>query len=96
MARAISLMVGCAIMGDASAVKAGVIELSKDGKVWSRLQSSNHGENMEKPLAVEDGWKFARYRNVSKNKIRVKINQFKFDIRPVASPVEELIDELLK
>ena len=83
-------------LGDASAVKAGVIELSKDGKVWTRLQSSNHGENMEKPLAVEDGWKFARYRNVSKNKIRVKINQFKFDIRPVASAVEELIDELLK
>lgn len=83
-------------LGDNAAVKAGVIELSKDGKIWSKLNSSNHGENMEKPLSVADGWKFARYRNVSDRKVRVKINQFKFDIRPVASATEELIDELLK
>ena len=83
-------------LGDNAAVKAGVIELSKDGKIWSKLNSSNHGENMEKPLSVADGWKFARYRNVSNRKVRVKINQFKFDIRPVASATEELIDELLK
>lgn len=83
-------------LGDNAAVKAGVIELSKDGKIWSKLNTSNHGENMEKPLSVEDGWKFARYRNISKNKVRVKINQFKFDVRSVTSPIEELIDELLK
>ena len=83
-------------LGDNAAVKAGVIELSKDGKIWSKLNTSNHGENMEKPLSVEDGWKFARYRNISKNKVRVKINQFKFDVRSVASPIEELIDELVK
>jgi hyaluronoglucosaminidase len=83
-------------LGDNAAVKAGVIELSKDGKIWSKLNTSNHGENMEKPLSVEDGWKFARYRNISKNKVRVKINQFKFDVRSVTSPIEELMDELLK
>lgn len=83
-------------LGDNAAVKAGVIELSKDGKIWSKLNTANHGENMEKPLSVEDGWKFARYRNISKNKVRVKINQFKFDVRSVASPIEELIDELVK
>lgn len=83
-------------LGDNAAVKAGVIELSKDGKIWLKLNTANHGENMEKPLSVEDGWKFARYRNISKNKVRVKINQFKFDVRSVASPIEELIDELVK
>lgn len=83
-------------LGDNAAVKAGVIELSKDGRAWSKLNTANHGENMEKPLSVADGWKFARYRNVSKNKVRVKINQFKFDVRSVASPIEELMDELLK
>ena len=83
-------------LGDNAAVKAGVIELSKDGKIWSKLNTANHGENMEKPLSVEDGWKFARYRNISKDKVRVKINQFKFDVRSVTSPIEELMDELLK
>lgn len=83
-------------LGGNEPVKAGVIELSKDGKVWTKFNSRNHGENMENPLNVADGWKWARYRNVSGKKIRVKINQFKFDVRPVASPIDELLDTVSK
>lgn len=81
-------------LGDNEPVKAGVIELSKDGKTWTKLDSRNHGENMERPLNVAAGWKWARYRNISGRKTRVKINQFKFDVRPVASPIDELLSHL--
>lgn len=83
-------------LGGNEPVKAGVIELSKDGKVWTKFNSRNHGENMENPLNVADGWKWARFRNVSGKKIRVKINQFKFDVRTVASPIDELLDTVSK
>ena len=81
-------------IGSEEAVKAGVIEVSRDGKAWESLHTHNHGEEMEKPLDVNAGWRYARYRNVSAKPVRVKINQFKFDVRTVASPIDSLIESV--
>lgn len=81
-------------IGSEEAVKAGIIEVSRDGKAWERLHTHNHGEEMEKPLDVNAGWRYARYRNVSAKPVRVKINQFKFDVRTVASPIDSLIESV--
>ena len=81
-------------LGGEEPVLSGVIEVSKDGKVWEKLQTHNHGENMERPLDVKAGWRHARYRNVSEKSVRVKINQFKFDVRAVASPIDLLIESI--
>lgn len=78
-------------LGGDEPVKAGVIELSRDGKTWTKLETHNHGEDMERPLDVADGWTQARYRNISNKPVRVKINQFKFDVRSVASAIDELL-----
>ena len=81
-------------LGSEEPVRAGVIEVSKDGKVWEKLQTHNHGENMERPLDVNAAWRHARYRNVSEKPVSVKINQFKFDVRAVASPIDSLIESI--
>ncbi len=83
-------------LGEAAAVAAGVIEVSKDGKTWTKLATRNGGEDMETPLDVKDGWRWARYRNASSAPVSLKINQFKFDVRAAASPTDELLDALLK
>ena len=83
-------------LGENDAVRAGVIELSKDGETWTKLVTDNRGEEMQKRLDVKDGWHWARYRNVSASPVRVKINQFKFDVRASASPIDELLETLVK
>jgi len=77
---------------NAEAPACGVIEVSKDGTRWTRLNTRNHGGEMELPLDPADGWRHARYRNTSGRTIWVKINQFKFDVKGV----ERLIDRLLR
>jgi len=77
---------------NADAPKCGVIEVSKDGKNWSKLDTRNRGGEMETKLNEADGWRFARYRNTSKKTTWVKIGQFKFDVKGV----ENAIDGLLK
>lgn len=83
-------------LGDEAPVKAGVIELSKDGKKWERIETWNHGENMEKRLSVDEQWRYARYRNVSPASVRIKINQFKFDVRSVTNALDELLADAVK
>lgn len=67
-------------LGSAGPAKAGIIELSKDGRSWIKLATHNDGEQMQTRLESKDGWRFARYRNVSDKPVDVKINLFKFDI----------------
>ncbi len=83
-------------LGGEDPVKAGVIEVSKNGIDWTKLNTHNHGENMELPLSAGDKWRFARYRNVSTAKVRFKINQFKFDVKSVASAIDELLIDAAK
>ncbi len=81
-------------LGSEEPARHGIIELSKDGKTWEKLDSDNNGENMEKRLPPEAGWRHARYRNTSDSPVGVKINQFKFDVRGDASVIDGLIDAL--
>lgn len=81
-------------LGSDAPVKAGVIELSKDGQTWTKLNTRNEGDQMHDRLNVKDGWRRARYRNVSDKPVSVKINQFKFDIRGAASVVDDILEEL--
>ncbi len=83
-------------LGEPSAVQAGVIEVSKDGKTWTKLETRNHGSEMQLPLNVADGWRWARYRNVSCMPVNLKIELFKFDIRAASSQIDEMLAELLK
>ncbi len=76
------------------AVKAGVIEVSKDGQHWEKLNTWNRGQNMERAFKESEGWRWARYRNVSDKPVSLKINMFKFDIRAAASTIDELLEEL--
>ena len=81
-------------LGENAAVKAGVIELSKDGETWTKLDTDNSGEQMQKRLNPKDGWRFARYRNVSSAPVSLKVNLFKFDVIAPASSIDELLDVL--
>ena len=81
-------------LGNAEAVRAGVIELSKDGVTWTRLATDNAGEQMQKRLNPRDGWRQARYRNVSDRPVSLKINLFKFDVVDAVSPIDELLEAL--
>ncbi len=83
-------------LGEVSATQAGIIEVSKNGKSWSKLNTQNNGENMELRLNVDDGWRWARYRNTSNKPVQLKINQFKFDVRAGSSQMDELLDEIVK
>ncbi len=81
-------------LGEPAAVKAGVIELSKDGKRWTKLDTDNSGEEMQKRLSVKDNWRWARYRNTSKKTIQLKINLFKFDVIAPKTAVDEMLEAL--
>lgn len=83
-------------LGSDAPAQAGLIEVSRDGKTWQKLETRNQGENMETPLKVEDGWRWARYRNTSDKPVSVKINQFKFDIRGVGTVVDDIINALVQ
>lgn len=81
-------------LGENAAVKSGVIELSKDGETWTKLDTDNSGEQMQKRLNPKDGWRFARYRNTSSAPVPLKINLFKFDVNAPGSSIDELLDVL--
>ena len=67
-----------------------------DGQAWEKLAVRVHGEQMETPLKVEDGYRHARYRNTSSHPVTVKLNLFKFDVRGDDSPIDGMIQELTK
>ncbi|MGN0854808.1 MAG: beta-N-acetylglucosaminidase domain-containing protein [Kiritimatiellia bacterium] len=83
-------------LGSAAPAQAGLIEVSRDGATWRKLETRNGGENMETPLKVQDGWRWARYRNTSDRPVSVRINQFKFDIRGAGTVVDDILDALVK
>ena len=76
------------------AVRVGVIEVSKDGTNWVKLETKNDGEQMHTNLKPKDGWKHARYVNKGNKAVNFKINQFKFDVQGEASPIDQLLEEL--
>ncbi len=78
-------------LGEPSAASAGVVEVSKDGKAWRKLDVRVHGAEMETPLNVADGWRQARYRNASGKPVTVRLDLFKFDVRGEHSPIDELL-----
>ena len=80
-------------LGD-EAVKAGVIEVSKDGGSWTKLATDNRGGEMQSRLNPSDGWRYARYRNVSPGPVNVKIDLFKFDVTGGAEIVDDLLSAL--
>lgn len=81
-------------LGSADAVNAGVIEVSKDGKTWTKLNTKNEGVEMQLRLEPGDGWSQARYRNASAKPVSVKIDLFKFDVAGGGGPIDALLDEL--
>ncbi|MCR5414410.1 MAG: beta-N-acetylglucosaminidase domain-containing protein [Kiritimatiellae bacterium] len=81
-------------LGSGEPAKHGIIELSKDGKTWTKLDSDIDGEQMQKRLPVEAGWRHARYRNTSGEPVDVKVNLFKFDVRGVQDSIDSLLEEL--
>ena len=83
-------------LGNAQAASSGIIEVSRDGQAWEKLAVRVHGEQMETPLKVEDGYRHARYRNTSSHPVTVKLNLFKFDVRGDDSPIDGMIQELTK
>lgn len=62
------------------ASKSGIIEISKDGRSWSRFQSKNNGQELQNPLDVKQKIRFFRYVNTSGKPLNIKLEQFKFDI----------------
>ena len=83
-------------LGSADAVKAGVIEVSKDGKSWAKLNTSNKGEEMQLRLDPADGWRQARYRNASAKSVSVKVDLFKFDLANGGPGLTDALLEELK
>lgn len=85
-------------LGTGDAVEAGAIEISKDGKSWQKLATSNNAEKGEfqTPLDPGAGWRFARYRNTSSRPVRVRIDLFKFDVHGSPSPVDAMLGALLR
>ena len=82
-------------LGSPEAVNAGVIEVSKDGRSWTRLGTHNGGEEMQLRLNPADGWRQARYRNASAKPVKVKIDLFKFDVaNGGGSETDVLLEEL--
>lgn len=62
------------------ASKNGAIEISKDGKIWTRLNSRSSGAELQNSLDVKQKIRFFRYVNTSGSPITVKLDEFKFDI----------------
>jgi hyaluronoglucosaminidase len=58
----------------------GLVELSKDGISWMPAQVSKNGQELHGALDVNDQIRFARFSNVSKDRLDVKINMFKLDV----------------
>ena len=81
-------------LGEPAAAQAGVIEVSKDGQSWQKLDVRVHDAEMETKLDVKDGWRQARYRNASDKDVIVKLNLFKFDVRGDFSPIDEMLRQL--
>jgi len=81
---------------NADAPKCGVIEVSKDGRRWTKLDTRNHGGEMETRLNPKDGWRYARYRNTSGKTTWVKVQQFKFDVTGVESAIDRLLRDAAK
>lgn len=82
-------------LGTAEASSAGVIEVSKDGTRWTKLETRNNGGEMQLRLNPADGWRHARYRNTSNRKVTVKLDLFKFDLASASEPIDMMIGELL-
>lgn len=82
-------------LGFAEAVKRGAIEVSRDGETWYLLNTLNRGTEMQGRLDIADGWRHARYRNVSDKPVTVKIELFKFDVADADDPIDVILDELL-
>ncbi len=82
-------------LGCAEAVSGGAIEVSQDGETWYRLESFDKGTEMQARIDPDDGWRHARYRNVSDAPVKVKIELFKFDIADADDPMDAVIKELL-
>lgn len=74
-------------------VQNGVIEFSKDGKLWLKADTRNEGNQMQLKLDVNEGWKSARYRNTSSSSVTLKVELFKFDVRGNLSPIDSLLKE---
>ena len=82
-------------LGSAAAVEAGVIEVSKDGASWTKLNTGNKGDEMQLRLNPADGWRQARYRNASASQVEVRIGLFKFDVSSGGQgPIDALLEEL--
>ena len=83
-------------LAEPAAVAAGVIELSKDGKEWKKLGTRTKAGTgqMHSRLKVDDGWRFARYRNASDKPVSLKIDLFKFDVQGADSPTDFLLEEI--
>ena len=75
------------------AATAGVIEVSKDGSTWEKLNTRNHDGQMETQFNANAGWRQARYRNASDKTVTVKLTQFKFDVEGEDSPIDALLKE---
>ena len=82
-------------LGEAGVSRKGVIEVSQDGVAWQKLPTHDNGGEMQMRLTGGEGWRFARYRNVSAEPVGVRIDMFKFDVSGFESPVEELLNALL-
>lgn len=77
---------------DEEALKAGVVEISKDAKSWKQVAALDDGVNAQLQLPLAGGWRFARYRNLSAGPVRLKALLFKFDVEGETS----LFDSLMK
>lgn len=81
-------------LGSPEAVRAGVVELSRDGRSWTALKTRNAGGEMQARLDAKDGWRWARYRNAAAHPVPVRIGLFKFDIRGARRAADEILDAL--
>lgn len=75
-------------------VGGGVIEVSRDGLTWEKLETENQGREMKLKLNPAKGYRAVRYRNTSSGALTLKIELFKFDVRGNLSPIDSLLREL--
>lgn len=59
--------------------KSGIIEISKDGKTWTKL-AVNGGKELQSRLDIKNEIRFFRYKNTSGKGFDIKLSQFKFDV----------------
>ena len=83
-------------LGSDAPAAAGVVEVSKDGRAWTRLKTRDADGQMQARLDPKDGWRWARYRNASDRPVAVKIDLFKFDVRGAGAAADEMLDALAK